>query len=838
MIKKRLLISLFALIVGSPSYAKTVCNAAQGIALVNHDIGNIAELNRIVSACDQAAPNSMQTLLLHGLIARKEALTTQNFQAAIDWLTKAKQAATPDDTAPALELAVTYEWANQFDQAKLIYLDLLKRNDALQSAWLGLARVAAAKQQFDEAKNIYTQLLQKNPHDFQALNGLANIELALGQKDDAKAHYEQVLQLIPNNPDATQGLQKITASEPTFKLSPLFCQANKGLQLLTQPNVNLNQLDAILRVCDKELPNNATVLLLHGLVERKRAIPTQHFQPAITWFKKATQRAEKNNLAPMLELAVTYEWAGQFDNADAIYDAILKRKRGFRPALLGSARVAAYKKEIDLAINIYQSLLVKNPNDIDALNGLARVKLIQKQDDEAKKLFTKVLQIHPNDAEAELGLKQIAASAVKPQTIAKTKPPVILCEANEGLRLLNEPKPPYQKIDAILAKCDKNTPHDVQALLLHGLLARKYGMATKQYQTAIIWLKQAALVAAPDNDAPALELAVTYEWSGRPQDAALIYQKILAKNPPSRPALLGMARIYLATYQIKKATAIYEELLANHPHDKDALNGLAWVQLSNKDFKGARQHFEQVLSLDANNAEAKQGLALLQELTRYVLTIDGGQYSVGKTSSKSASINFYADINATDQLLFQATHNSKEIQLSLVLDPTILPKNSLLAGYQHQIPNRYGWGVSYEYRERLKFPVEHRIALNANVFFLDNLQWFIGGREGFPSPWNNQLFLSSLTWYTSLPVNFTLTGYWGIQQTGGGNSAYSFDLSREFANRAFYNAGTSYSPSQKSWSLHGRFILPLFKNQGLEGLYEHDYFNDTTIYSLGWRIYF
>jgi hypothetical protein len=185
----------------------------------------------------------------------------------------------------------------------------------------------------------------------------------------------------------------------------------------------------------------------------------------------------------------------------------------------------------------------------------------------------------------------------------------------------------------------------------------------------------------------------------------------------------------------------------------------------------------------------------------------------------------------------QLTHNSNEIQLSFVLDPTILPKNSAFFGFQRQIPYRYGWGINYEYRERTQFRVEHRLGANANLFVFNNLQWLVGVRDGFPSPWNNQLYYSGLTLFTNLPVNFSLTGYWGRQQFGGSTSSYSLDFSKEFMNRAYYDVGTSYSPSQLSWETHARVILPIMKNQAIESAYEHLYLNGTTALSLGWRIY-
>jgi tetratricopeptide (TPR) repeat protein len=641
----------------------------------------------------------------------------------------------------------------------------------------------------------------------------------------------------------------------------IICQANEGLQLLNQPKPPFDKIKEILKTCDQQTPKDVQVLLLHGLLARKEAMAKKHYQNAINWLQKAKNVAAPDNPNPALELAVTYEWAGQFEKTKPIYEQILTKTPDSRPAQLGLARVALAQQRLNDATKIYQNFLQKNPKDIDALNGIARVKLANKKFAVAKTDFIEVLKLDPNNEDAKIGLKQLQAAQTQiskqTQANAKTNRVSVLpsprfphrlsvlthiqlpaCNANEGLRLLTQTNPPLPQIGKILAYCDLYAPNDVQTLLLHGLLARKIAMTTKNYQLAIMWLHKAALVAKFDNPAPMLELAVTYEWSVQPEKARLIYEQVLAQDPQSRPAWLGMARVALAQYHLQVATRIYQAFLQKNPNDIDALNGMAFVEVANQQFRMAQAYFHEVQTINPFNADALAGLTLMENATRYILSIIPGGYLLNGQISVNTNINFWANINATDQILLQLNHWTKELEFGFFTTPTLLPTNSIFVGFQRQIPNKYGWGGAYEFRQHQDLPNEQRFWFNANLYLVPSFQLFGGGRIGTPAPtWNTQLLYYGATLYTTLPVNFSLTGFWGHEEIGGTTTAYSFDLSKEFSNRLFYQVGTAYSPTLHNWDLHGWLILPIAKNQAIEARVQHYFFNSSTYAGLGWRVY-
>jgi len=815
------------------------CDANKGLSLLQNNPLPLAEIHLILQACDRKNPNSVQTLLLHGLVARQDAKSTQKYEQAINWLQQAQKVAAKNNDVPTLELAVTYEWAQQPAAAQALYTQLLAKEPQSRPALLGLARTVTAQGDLKQALTLYQQALHNNPQDVDAINGLGRVLLAYKQPDEAERYFQQALAIQPQNPDALIGLQQVVAIrklnvQADSSIPPLLeCDPNQGLTWVNQKPAPIQAIQQILFRCDQEHNRGVQVLLLHGLLERAQ----QHYPQAIAWLKQALQAAATDNPIPALELALTYEWSHESLTALSIYDSILQQNPTLRPALLGKARVLLGRTRVVDAQNIYQQLLRENAQDVEALNGMGRVELAQRQSARAKAYFQHALQIQPQNTDSLLGITQAQAVQIaKPQALStKTTPAPApsLCDPNAGLLLVNQKPLPLAKIQYILSHCNGTQKNEVQVLLLHGLTAR----AQKDYPAAISWLKLAAQNASATDAVPAQELALTYEWSLQFTQAKRIYDDLLLRNPQDRAALLGKARIAGAEYQMPAARQIYQGLLQQNPNDTDALNGLARLEMMDKRFEEARGYYAQALKINPQNSESLKGLTQLKDSTRYMFSFNQGQYRVLDQHSNSTVLFGYADISATDRVILIGTHNSKQLALDLPIEPSLLPNNGLYAGFQRQLPDRYGWGLNYEFRQHNGYPLETRIGGNANLYLLRNVQVFGGFWRGFPSPWDNQLYFSGLTYYTKLPVNFTVTGFWAQQQFGGRNDSYSFDLSKETTNHKFYALGVSYNNTQRFWGYHGRFIWPTFKNQALEGSYEHYTFNNINIFGLGWRVY-
>ncbi|MGQ3892669.1 tetratricopeptide repeat protein [Legionella sp. CNM-4043-24] len=853
--------TLLALLISIPAVADDnldSCKPNKALALLNQSKPPLEQIKKMLVLCDQRTPQDTQVLLLHGLLARKEGMATKNFQPAINWLQLAQAQAANGNFIPALELALTYEWSGRTDDAQRIYDQVLASNPDSQAGLLGRARIALFHHDYQKATLIYQQLLQKDPRDLEALNGMGRTLMAKGKFTEARGYFEQALQQAQNNPDAQLGLAQsnkalqqtsvLQSNIPSFPLAPFIsamvlkaqsnpsqhisvCESSKGLILLNSKPLQLDEIKKILLSCDKVQAQDTQVLLMHGLLARSQA----NYPLAIQWLTRARNSAPFGNPVPAQELALTYEWAHQTDKALAVYQELLSSYPELRAALLGKARIAMARDRVKEAQIIYEHFLKKNQQDIDALNGIARVYMARQNTDLANTYLQRVLAIQPANESARIALQQIRMAEQSHQS-PKSSPVTARasrCDTMRALSLVNSPRFSVSDVQQILAHCASEHRSDSQVLLARGLLAR----AQKDYPIAIQWLEQARALAPADDPVPAQELALTYEWAGQSRKAIQIYNEILAKNPNSRMALLGLGRATMSLYQIKKANLIFTRLLQQNPEDVEALNSMGLLTLTNKQFKQSRAYFNESLAIQPGNTGALAGVDLLSDATRYMLSFSEGQYLIDSEHSNSTTLYGYVDLNATDRFIAILTHNTKELQLDIPINPTILPKNSYFVDFQRQIPDRYGWGINYDYRERNDLPLENRIGGNANVYLLPRLQLLGGFWVGTPSPWKNQLYYSSLTLYTDLPFNLTTTGYWTNQEIGGKVETYAFDLSREYSNKGFYDIGTAYIPTQRSWQGHGNFILPVTKNHALEGRYEYYQFNGATIFALGWRVY-
>lgn len=617
----------------------------------------------------------------------------------------------------------------------------------------------------------------------------------------------------------------------TYAAEVTLCDANTGLKLINSNAYSASQIEMILNACDKVAPNSKQVLLLHGLLARNN----KQYNQAIEWFKQALNVAPEDS-SILLELATTYEKDKQLVAAEHLYQQIIQHAPLNRSAQLGLARLLRIQNQDAPALKIYQHLLQQDEHDVDALNGLGWINTAKNNLNEAQYYFEQVVKIQPQNTEALEAIKNIRQTQAQQYQASSIKMPV-LCDADQGLLLLNQQKPPIGRIEHILKACDKNTPNATSALLLHGLLQRYLGRKTQDYSAAIPWLERAATTAAPGNYAPKLELAVTYEWMNQFPQALFIYDDILKKAPNNIAALLGKAQILGFSYQIKPAFAIYKHLLQIAPKNVDVLNGLGETYLMNYQFKEAKTKFDQTLAIDPKNLNAQHDLELLDNATKNILEMTLGHYVVPPNSSEGLNLYYFRNLNATDSMTVYATHNTRQIQSGFGEGSALLPNNSVLLGYQHSIPNQYGWQLSYDSRQHNALPFENRVYGAGNLYLNRNLEWFGGTRLAFPDLWNTQLLISGFTAYTPLPVNFTLTGFWAFQQIGGYNSSYSLDLSKEYSSHLFYDFGPSYLIEQASWEIHGKLIVPILKNQAIVVQGSHYMFNNSTFATAGWRIY-
>lgn len=816
---------LILLFVTTIAFAQTVvlCDVNKGFDLLSRPEYANAQIRMILEGCDTLQPDNPDVLLLHGLFTRKTAKSPKDYQQAIRWFEKAQQQA-PQALRIQQELAATYLKIKAYAQAETLYQALLKDKPHDRDALLSLANVYRLEKKYPKAKALYHKLLTMFSADPEALTGLGWIQAAENQPAAARLSFQKVLLLDPNNAEAQKGLETI---------NPL-CDIGKAMRLLNAPDFSAASVQAIVQECDKSKSLNADTLLLKGLLARKTQKSGQDIQTTLYWLEQAVKKEKNNNILPNLELATTYLWAGQVAKALTEYNQILEKHPDNLHALTGKAFALRILKKFGDAKTLYSALLQQH-RDAEYSNGLGWIALAEQDLNQAKRWFSQSLKIDPKNTGARKGLDDISLT-LKAQAIAQRR---ALCNPEKGLAMLSEPEKHWRAIQNTLRHCDSYEPTAMPVLLLHGLVARYEAYDTGNYQTAISWLQRAGKVDQNPRQIALLELATTYEWSYRFEDALLVYDRILLRTPKNREALLGKARVLRGLYRLVDSTEIYHKLLAQNPHDIDALVGLGENQLVNYELQPARTTFSRALSLSPKNRSVLRDLQILNNATNQILEISGGDYRVPPQSSNGLNLYYFRNLNATDGLTVYATHNTKQIASNFAAGPTLLPNNSLLLGYQRIIPGKYNYVVSYDARQHNGLPFENWAFAKGGLYLNRTFEVFGGGRLAYPSPWNTELLISGLTVHTDWPVDVRVTGFWAQQQIEGYSSSYVVDLTKEFNNRFFYDIGTSYLylPAQTSWEFHGRFIIPCFKNQAFVTSFSHFLFNNSSFVTAGWRFY-
>ena len=114
---------------------------------------------------------------------------------------------------------------------------------------------------------------------------------------------------------------------------------------------------------------------------------------------------------------------------------------------------------------------------------------------------------------------------------------------------------------------------------------------------------------APDNDAIALELGRSYASLGDDARAAVQFQKVLARDSNSIPAMLELALVDQRTGQITEATVLLRKVVEANPKDALALTNLGVALTQSQQAKDAVPVLQRAISLLPSSVIAHQDLA-------------------------------------------------------------------------------------------------------------------------------------------------------------------------------------------------------------------------------------
>jgi tetratricopeptide (TPR) repeat protein len=407
------------------------------------------------------------------------------------------------------------------------------------------------------------------------------------------------------------------------------------------------------------------------------------------------------------------------------------------------------------------------------------------------------------------------------------------CDVDQAQRLFGQQPRPTAEVERLLAVCEAAGSTDYRVYMFLGVMARDAG----DREQAISYLRKAHDMASQEPN-PALELGFTLE-AHHPPEARKVYEQILARDPASRPALLGLARVARSQNRLAEARGLYAKLLAVNPKDPEALNGMAWLALANRNREEARAGFDQVLTIEPNNEEAKIGLSLAPDVYRYLLDANGMMVSTTQGTSWGYGARGTAGVTAFDTLELGWQHFTNELQTVSFIGLATLPSDDITVGYQRLMPLSYAFSVVYDYRGHASLPTEHWIDGSVAFYLTDWLRWFGGYRQAFGAPqYNGRLIRSGLS-ATFAPSWEATATVWNSAQAVFNNYqdlwTGVFEITHYGPRNLLVVAGVGYSPLIDNVDLHARAILPVTDRIAVQLIAAHNSINADMRVTAGFR---
>ena len=190
----------------------------------------------------------------------------------------------------------------------------------------------------------------------------------------------------------------------------------------------------------------------------------------------------------------------------------------------------------------------------------------------------------------------------------EAKPDVFESNLNLGLMLAKNNQADAEKYlrAATKLKPSENAPQNQEiAWMALGRL-----LEASDPQQALLAYRSAA-VQMPSDPAPYLASAPLFEKQNQFAEAEHEYQQVLAIDPKSVPALIGIARIYARGNRFTEASDLLRQVVAQNPDSAPAHAALARVLAADAKKDAAISEFQSALKIDPSNLEWQMELALL-----------------------------------------------------------------------------------------------------------------------------------------------------------------------------------------------------------------------------------
>lgn len=289
---------------------------------------------------------------------------------------------------------------------------------------------------------------------------------------------------------------------------------------------------------------------------------------------EVSSQASKADLQTTLGAA--YISTGNIAAAGSALEAALLAVPDYPPALLGQARIALARSDMEGAVALTDKALAKAPRFAEAWVLKGEILVAQGKEDDGLAAYRKAVEIRPNFLEARSRIVMALLRSGKHEEAAK-------------------------QLEALT----KIAPKNLYTLYLQALLPYQ----SKDYAAAREAAQQ-LLRAAPDNT-PGLLLSSSIELHlGSFAQAEAALQKVLAREPKHKFARMMLVRTYMSSGQATRAMDALKPLVDGGDDDPEVMSLAGDVYMQTGDTARAARHYARAAQLDPKSSRKRAALGV------------------------------------------------------------------------------------------------------------------------------------------------------------------------------------------------------------------------------------
>lgn len=494
------------------------------------------------------------------------------------------------------------------EKAKQFYQNAIKMDPDSVNGHLGLARLEVLDRKLDQAEVLVISVIKKNEKSDEAWAVYGEIARLSGNQKLALERFNKALSLEPNNVAAKLG--KVSASIALNDLETAINTSGEILKLIpNHPNANfllavaqfrkkdLDSAEESLNKVFKVVPSDIPSLQLMGVIHFSKgkyeqagqaftrvlaAIPSNIYATKLL----AASRLKTNQPKQAIELLAPYE-----KNSN---DAQLL-------SILGSAYLQ--NRENDKGMGLLEKALELDPNAAGIQTQLAMAQLMAGDNTKAIERLESAVELSPDLTQAEtmLVLAQMknrnyskAVEAAKSLQVKNPNSPVPLNLIGASYLGLKDRQQARKQFEAAL----KLDPKFSAAAINLAKMDEQDGSIEKAIEKYNTVLKN-----SPGHMEALLNMARIAESQGRNEDAIRYVEKANDLNPGSILPALNLIQYYLGQKNTLKALSIARTLKDNVPDNYIVLKSLAMAQAANKEYSNALSTFQSMEKLQPDSPE-------------------------------------------------------------------------------------------------------------------------------------------------------------------------------------------------------------------------------------------